>query len=302
MAFRFANSTVKADLSSRINTQRNRINVLQERLTSGKRINRPSDDPSGASAVIRLRTSQNEIEQFKRSADFSNQRLTATDDSLSSYENVLQRVRTLTAQGLSDTTTQQGKNSIATEIEALRGRILNVANSKYGDEYLYGGSRQNSPPFDPTTAAPNATPANPQYIQIEPGANAIAVGVTAETVFSDATSNIFTDLNNAVLALRGTGDPVADRATLETTMSRLATYNDLATIAHAKVGANMNITTIAQERLGSDSLSFDERINNIEGDNFAESAIDLAETQSALEATLQMAANTGRRSLFDYLG
>lgn len=288
-------------LSSRINTQRSRLNILQERISTGKRINRPSDDPGGAEMVLNLRTSLKEIEQFGRSAQTANHKLTAADDALSGFENLVERVRTLVAQGLSDTTTQEARNSLATEIESLRERILNLANSKYGDEYLFGGTRQNAPPFDPTTAAPNATPAVPQHIQIEPGANAIAAGVTAETIFSDAASTIFTDLTNAANALRGTGDTNVDRVTLQNTMTRLGIYADLATVAHARVGANMNSSELALERLTSVSLSLEERAASIENADFAETALALADTERSLEATLQVAGR-GRRSLFDYLG
>lgn len=301
MAFRVADSTSRNTNVERINTQRARLSVLQERITSGKRINRPSDDPSGAAAVIRLKTNQSEIEQFKRSANFANQRLTAADDVLGGYENILERVKTLVSQGLSDTATQTAKNALATEIEAMRGRILNVANTKYEDEYLFGGSRQAAPPFDPTTSAPNPNPSAPQYIQIEPGANAIPVGVTSDTVFRDGTSDIFTDLNNAITALRGTGNPATDRTALENSFSRLETYRNLVSVAHSQVGGNMNITEMAQSRLSEDSLSYGARIDSIEGDDFAASAVELAETQSALEATLQIVAK-GRRSLFDFLG
>jgi flagellar hook-associated protein 3 FlgL len=296
-----ADNAVKTNFTSRINSHRARLSVLQERIATGKRINRPSDDPSGASAVIKLRTSQTEIEQFKRSAAFANQRLTGADDSLNSYENILERVRTLVAQGMSDISTPEAKNALASEIDALRGRILNIANSKYGDDYLFGGSRQNAPPFDPSTAAPSLVPANPQYVQIEPGANALAVGVTAEAVFSDATATIFEDLTTAVTALRGTGDPTADRASLGATMSRLSVYRNLVSVGHAQVGSSMNITEMAQSRLNDDFLSFQERIGSIENDDFASTAVALGETQSALEATLQVAANTGKKTLFDYL-
>lgn len=301
MAYRVADSTSRNTNTERINTQRSRLSAIQERIASGKRINRPSDDPSGAAAVIRLKTSQTEIEQFKRSADFAGQRLTAADDALSGYQNILEHVKTLVSQGLSDTASQSAKNALATEIEALRGRILNVANTKYEDEYLFGGSRQNAPPFDPTTAAPNPNPAAPQFIQIEPGANAIAVGITAETVFSDANANIFTDLTNAISALRGTGNPTTDRTTLENSFARLETYKNLVAVAHSQIGGNMNITDMAKSRLTEDSLSYAERIDAIEGDDFAASALELAETQNALEGTLKMIAQ-GRRSLFDFLG
>lgn len=274
---------------------------MQERLASGKRINRPSDDPAGAEAVINLKTSIEQIEQFQRSATAAGQRLTAADDTLSGYEHILERIRVLVSQGLSDTTTQESRDIIATEVETLRGRILDLANSKYGDDYLFGGTRQGSPPFDPNTGVPSAIPSNAQYLQIEPGANAIAVGITGESFLTDSTSDIFTDLDSALAALRGTGNPTADHTTLQNTFSRLDVYSDLVGNAHARVGANLNITEFSQERLNTDHLSLEERSAEIEGADFADTAIELTQQQQALDATLQVVAR-GRRSLFDFLG
>lgn len=301
MTFRVSDSNTNSNFISRINTQRSQLSILQERLATGKRINRPSDDPNGAEVVINIRTSQKQIEQFQRNASVAGQKLTAADDTLGNYETIIDRLKTLVTQGLNGTATQPAKNALATEIEALRERVLNVANSQYNGEYLFGGSRQNSPPFDPTTAAPNANPAAAQYVSIEPGANAIAVGVTAESVFSDSTSDIFTDLTNAINALRGTGDETADRTTLENTFARLSDYADLAGIAHSKIGANMNITDLAKERLSSDFLSLNDRATDIEGADFADTAVRLTQSQQTLDATLSVIAN-GRRSLFDFLG
>ncbi len=301
MNIRVADSTSSTDFTSRINTQRSRLSVLQERLATGKRINRPSDDPSGAEIVLNLRTSQAAIEQFQRNAQAASQKLTAADDTLSGYENILERVRTLVAQGLSDTGTQPSRNAAAIEIESLRSRILSVANAKNGDEYVFGGTRQNVPPFDPATAVPANTPTSAQFVQVEPGANAIASGVTAETVFGDSTSTIFADLTNAVNALRGTGNPAADRTTLENTMSRLSVYGDLVNTAHATIGANMNAADIVIDNLTTNFLSLNERASAIENADFAETAVGLADAERALEATLQVAAR-GRRSLFDFLG
>lgn len=301
MNYRVTDSFSSANTGARINKQQNLLSVLQERLSSGKRINRPSDDPSGAEIVLKLRTSQTEIEQFSRNAAASNHKLTAADDTLSSYANVLDRLKTLVTQGLSDTTTQPARVALAAEIQTLRDRVLNTANSKYGEDYIFGGTRQNAPPFDPTTSIPANSPTNPQYVQIEPGTNAIAVGVTAETVFADSTSNIFTDLDAAIAALRGTGNPATDRTTLQNTVSRLKVYSDSAAVAQAKIGANTNITEIAQSRLSGDLLSLDQRANDIEGADFADTVVKLTAAQNALEATLQVAAK-GRRSLFDFLG
>ena len=301
MNIRVADSSSSNNFTSRINAQRNRLNILQERLATGKRINRPSDDPSGTEIVLNLRTSQTQIEQFQRSAEAVSQKLTAADDTLSGYENILDRVRTLVSQGMTGTATQQVKNAVATEIESLRSRLLSIANTKNGDQYVFGGTRQNAPPYDPTTGVPANTPASVQFVQIEPGANAVASGVTAETVFGDSNSTIFNDLTNAVNALRGTGNQAADDLTLQNTMNRLIVYSDLAATAHATIGANMNAAEVAYDSLTSSFLSLDERASAIENADFAETAVGLADAERALEATLQVAAR-GRRSLFDFLG
>ena len=301
MNYRITNQTSSNDLISRINSQRSRLNTLQEQITSGKRINRPSDDPGGSEVVLRLRASQTEITQFQRNAQAASQKLTSTDNSLSGYQAALDRARTLVTQGLGDTASQDAKNALATELDSLRSRMLTIANTKNDDGYVFGGTRQTAPPYDPATAAPAATPTSPQFIQVEPGANAIAVGVTADTVFGDATSTVFADLTNAVAALRGTGDPVADRATLQNANARLGVYSGLANNATAVIGANMNSTDTAIETLTTSFQSLDQRASDLEQINFAETAVKLTDSQNALDASLQVAAK-GQRSLFDFLG
>ncbi|CAN5415512.1 flagellar hook-associated protein FlgL [soil metagenome] len=301
MSYRVADITSSNDFAFRINTQKGRLSVLQEQITTGKRINRASDDPEGAEILLGLRTSQTEIKQFQRSSQAAAQKLTAADDTLNSYETILERVRTLVTQGLSDTTTQDSKNALATELETLRTRILNISNTKNNGEYLFGGTRQDAAPFDPSTSAPAASATTSQFVQIEPGANAIKVGVTADTIFSDATSTIFTDLTAGIAALRGTGNAATDRTTLENTSLRLGVYTELENNARAIVGANMNAADIAKDNLSANFLSFDDRANDIEGTDFAATAVALTDAQRALDATLQVAAK-GRRSLFDFLG
>lgn len=301
MNFRVSDASSASGTASRINSQRMRLSMLQEQLATGKRINRGSDDPSGMEMVLSLRTSQAEIEQFERNAQTANQKLVAADDALNSYQSVLDRVRVLVTQGLSDTSTQAAKNALATEIEVLRSRILNAANFSNNGEYLFGGIRQTEPPFDPITAVPSTITTTAQYIQIEPGSGAIPVGVTADTIFSDATATIFEDIDAAVTALRGTGDPVVDRANLDAANSRLSVYAGLANTARALIGANMNAAEIARDTLAQNFLNLDERANEIEGVDFAEAAIGVADAERALEATLQLAARS-RRTLFDFLG
>lgn len=300
MPFRITEAATSAMYSARITASRQQLAVAQERVSSGKRINRPSDDPLGAASVIRLRTSQAEIEQFKRNAAAAGDSLQFADGALNDYELLLDRARALVTQGASDTTSADARKIIATELEGLSARILSVANSRSDDTYIFGGTRQDASPFD-ATGAPTASPSSKAFVQIEPNAPPLASGVTSESVFADVNGNIFGALAATAAALRGTGDAAADRATLNSAPGRLASFSDLASVARAQLGASLQNVEAAGERMGRNYLALEESAGRIEGADLAESALQLAQSQQALEATLQASANTGRRSLLDFL-
>ncbi|NNE65151.1 MAG: hypothetical protein HKN33_01180 [Pyrinomonadaceae bacterium] len=301
MPYRVPTSRIPNTMIERINETRHRLSVLQEQISTGKRINRPSDDPIGAELVINLRTSRAEIAHFQKIAVTATQKLTAADNAFNNYQSNLDRVKSLLSAGLSDLTGQTSRDALANELEALKNGVISFANTRNGNEFLFGGTRQTVPPFDPVTGVPSAQPATAQFVQIEPGTNAMAVGVTAESFLTEGGVTITEDFDLAIAALRGTGDPVADQAALENAMTRMSVYQDLAAERRSTIGVNMNSVDKARERLSTVDLSVLESISNAEDADFAEAALALTDTQTTLEAILAITAR-GQRSLIDYLG
>ncbi|MDQ3820435.1 MAG: hypothetical protein M3362_22525, partial [Acidobacteriota bacterium] len=103
-------------------------------------------------------------------------------------------------------------------------------------------------------------------------------------------------------ALRGTGNAAADKATITAGLDRLVEFADLASSARTNIGVGVNRADAAEERLSAASIAYEASAERIEGTDFVASALALTNSQNALNATLQAAANTGRRSLIDYLG
>lgn len=302
MPFRVTDANTSATLAANISRNRQLITVAQEQLSGGKRINRPSDDPSGAGAVLRLRTSQAMLDQFRQSATDVKDGLLIADNSLESYEQSLDRARALLTEGASDTTSASARESIATEIDGLRAQILSTANLRSNDQYVFGGTRQDAPPFDPTTESPAATTASARVVQVEPDAAPIVAGVTAETVFSDATGTVLQTLTDVAAALRGTGDAAADQATILNGLDRLGSFTNLAEVARVKVGNGISAATTADERLNQLSLSYQQSADKIEGTDFVATAFEMTSAQNALNASLQASSLAGRKSLIDFLG
>lgn len=301
MPFRVTDAGANAKLTAQITAATQRISTAQEQISTGKRINRPSDDPASAEVVLRLRTSQTVVEQFNRNAGAAKDALLAADGVLEVYQQALDRARALLSQGASDTTSAAGKQTIAAEIDGIRERLLALANTRYDEGYLFGGTRQSAPPYN-TTGVPAATPASPQLIQIDPDGSPVTTGIPAETVFSDANGTIFAALTAAATALRGTGNAAADQTTVLTQLDRVTAFTDLAGVGRTIIGASLRRVEAAGSRLEQSSLSLEEAAQRLETADFAGAAVKLSESGRALDAILQTAAQIGRRSLIDLIG
>jgi len=302
MSFRVTDSAQSHALAARIAQGRSRASVAQEHLTSGKRINRPSDDPSGAGTVSRLRTLQETIDEFRSSAGVAHDRLLTGDSVLESYENTLDRARVLLTQGVTDTTSAESRQTIANEIDSIRTRIISLANTHDDDGYLFGGTRQDAPPVDAATGVLNANPAQPSLVRLERDAPPVQLGSTADKVFSTGSDNIFDTLSRASAALRGaSGDPATDRQTLVTALTSLSALSQTARVAHAVTGASLSQIESISERHTSDYLQLEETISRIESADFAQSAIELTDAQRALEATQRAGATSNQHSFIDFL-
>jgi flagellar hook-associated protein 3 FlgL len=301
MNIRITDSSLSSTLANRVNVNRNALEVAQERVSSGKRINRPSDDPFGAEAVLRLRTSQATLEQFQQNAAAVRDGLLVADAALDSHQQLLDRAKYLLTQGASDTTSAASRYAIASEMDLIRQAMLGIANNSSNGSYVFGGTRQNAAPFD-STGTPAAALTSQQMVQIEPGAAPIAAGVTAENIFTNGANTVFASLANVAAALRGTGNPAADKATILSTLDELTAFSGQATNARTQIGANLNAVDDATNRMDGELLSDKALADKYESADLAEASVQLTQADRAYQATLQATALTNRRSLLDFLG
>ena len=97
-------------------SQQARLNETQLQLSTGKKINRPSDDPSASTQLLKLSTLKSKTEQYNRNIESARNQLQLQESVLSSVTNVLQRVRELTIQANNATQNNESRAAIADEI------------------------------------------------------------------------------------------------------------------------------------------------------------------------------------------
>jgi flagellar hook-associated protein 3 FlgL len=288
-------------LAHRMSISKQRLERAQELITSGKKINVPSDDPFGAEAVLRLNSKISMIERFQQNGATVRDGLQIADGAMESYQQLLDRASTLMAQGGSDSSSATARQAIATELDGIRNQMIAIANLKSSDRFVFGGTRQNAAPFD-ANGNPAATSSTLQLVQIEPDAAPVAAGAKAESIFMNGGNSIFTSLATTAAALRGTGDPVADKAAINQGLDSIGIYSTQATTARSGLGAAMVGVETALSRLESQTLLFKQTVDRFEAADIAQAAIELTQAAQALEATIQASAFSNKGSLMDLIG
>ncbi|PID54189.1 MAG: flagellar hook-associated protein 3 [Micrococcales bacterium] len=132
------------------------------RLSSGKRIQRPSDDPSGVVAAMSLRSDARAQVQFARNGDDGIGWLSVTDNALQQALNELRGAQQSVLQASNHgAMNAQSRQALAAEVRAARDNLLSLANTTYLDRPVFGGATTGSTAFeagtDPATGAYTAT-------------------------------------------------------------------------------------------------------------------------------------------------
>lgn len=143
ITFGMVNSNVQTALQD--NTQR--MNQTMTRLSTGKMITRPSDDPVGTSSALHLRTQLAKQNQYYRNIQDGQGWLSTTETAMSTGNDTFQRVRELAIQGANDTYSAVQRGYLCTEARSLLDETVALANTSYKGDYIFSGTQTQAPPY-----------------------------------------------------------------------------------------------------------------------------------------------------------
>jgi len=118
-----------------------------EKMATQKKINRPSDDPIGMNKVLSLRKSRASVEQYRRNINGCNSWIEITESKLSSVDGLLINAREIAIAQSTATASSETRSISAVVVQQIIDETLSLANSKYGDRYLFSGTRMDEEPF-----------------------------------------------------------------------------------------------------------------------------------------------------------
>ena len=121
---------------------------IQERVSTGKELVRPSDSPELAVNISRIKSTMGQLDAYKNSLSSVNDRLRIEESYLDGAKDVLIKMKQLTLQGSNGTMAGRDREVIALEIDELTSEIKNLANGADANgNFLFAGSRVATAPY-----------------------------------------------------------------------------------------------------------------------------------------------------------
>ena len=296
---RITQRTVSTTLMHGLQSNLTRMQKLQEQLSSGKQISRPSDSPVQTVEAMQFRAGIRRTEQYVRNADDGMALLGTADAALTDALSMTRRVRELVLGGMNATVAVDGRRAIAAELRTLRESLLGVANTRYLDRPVFGGNTLGAHAFDPATGSFVGDQGGISRT-IAPGAQ-VVVSISGTQAFGDDgdPDQVFALVDRLATALE-TGGP-AMQAALDGGLVDLDSSIESMINALGQVGARYNRVETARNAAEGQLLSLTSSLSEAEDIDLPKTIVDLQMQEVAYKAALNATARVVQPSLLDFL-
>ena len=283
-------------------------------MSTGQRVNKPSDDPIAASQAVVVSQAQQQNEQYKTARTFATQKVSLEESVLSQVTTAVTAAHTSLVAAANGTLSDDDRASMATELQGVRDQLLNLANSTDGNgRYIFGGYKTDTPPFNAAGAYNGGSVAISQQVD---ASRSMVIAHTGDQVFNSITSNaipepgggtsqtnVFSMLDDAIAALKVpvSGNEAAQavsQAALDKANRGLTnSLNNVSTV-RAQLGTQLQELTNLDE-LGDDrSLSLKTQMSDLVDVDWNSVISSYTMQQTALQASYKTFSDVQGMSLF----
>jgi flagellar hook-associated protein 3 FlgL len=296
---RITEGMMAGDFLYTINKNRAQINKLEIDLASGKRLQKVSDDPTAADAVLRLNAGIDRNDQYQKNVTDGQGVLAQTGSSLDDMGSLLQEVQSIVVQAKDgDQTSVMG--SLAERVDQLLNEAVSLANSKFNGKFIFGGTQTTAQPYTlVTNPGPPATQSvayagNAEIIHYPTGESLVQqVSVPGSEAFGGTA--LFNSLIRVRDTLRAGQTPSTDDA------NAVAAALDTVTQTASKAGSlsqSLDNTTV---HLTNQKTQLQVLLSAEQDTDVAEASLNLKQAQTMLDAALASGAQILPKSLLDFL-
>jgi len=279
---------------------RAKLDKLQETVALGSNINRPSDDPIGSSLLLSVGDQIKAGDYYASNITKANTFLQVTSTALQGMADNMRLAKQLVATISNGTNDPLIKANVVSQLTTLKQQVVDMGNTKMGNQYLFGGANGQKP-FDAATAAYSG---DETVLQIEisqsatqqinlPG-NQLLTG--DGTTHPYGTTNILQTFDNLITAVN------ANNVTnIKAEEQNLENGADQITKAHTDVSSWVTRLDSTSKMNTNSKNTMQTIVGNMQNVDYAKLAVELQQQQTAFQASLSATAKVTQLSLLDFM-
>jgi len=284
-----------------------RVDRAQLEVSSGKRIFTASDEPDGISALLTTRSEIDANDQLKNNLGRTKAEVDAAENGLQQGIKILERARTLAAQGKNGFNVDSTWTALALEAGDLTQQLLNVSNLAVEGRYIFAGNSDGTQPFDydPSLEAVTSYAGSAATRQsLFPGGNPFGTARAGDQIFDNAGVDVNGISKSAFAAIKSLRDALTakDETALTAALQAIETSAKNISGDLSFYGATQRRVTEAVTAAGSTSLRLTTQLTRLEDADLTQSILEMQQAQFQLQSAFQVRGQRPRQSLFDYLG
>jgi flagellar hook-associated protein 3 FlgL len=302
---RVTNQTILRNSITSLQRNLQGVERSREDISSGLRLRRMSDDPTSGSEVVRIGSSMRAIEQFRRNIKIGTAKVDTEEGALNNLTNTLSRGIELAIAQASGTATPATRLSVKAEVDSLISYAVSLGNTRFGDDYLFAGTRGGEAPFrNPPGPGGDfralldggGSPVDPSgSIPVEIGdGRFVTPNHTGTEVFLD--TNALKSLYDLSEAL-GADDVPGIAASID---ALRGSVSDVQTLV-ARQGARANDLLVAEDTLGSLELTLQSFRSDLRDTEIDKAMVELVGRQTLYQAAMSATSRVLGLSLANYL-
>jgi flagellar hook-associated protein 3 FlgL len=268
------------------------LHTKEEQAVSGKRINRPSDDPGVITEVHRLYDTIEDLGVYQKNAGFASDLLNEMDTALSGVHDILVRAREIATAMSSGSYTAADRANTAPEVQELYNNLLTLANTNTNGRYVFAGDNYQNAAFSAAgvygglNTTPSTRVGENQWVQ---------TGYDGSQVFQ-GNVDLFATLSTMVTDLQ-TNNVVG----IQNAIASIDTGTDQISLWRAAVGAEVNGSDDAAATGESIGSMLSVRLDSLVNIDQSEVYLDLSDLRTTYESTLRVSATSSQTTLFSLL-
>ncbi|MGE4417049.1 MAG: flagellar hook-associated protein FlgL [Marinobacterium sp.] len=281
-----------------ISEANSRLYKLQQQLSTGKKLQQPSDDPLATTQIMKFDRVIARTEQFRENISVSERRLSYEETTVASVVTSLQRVQEIAIRGNSGAMSDNDRQILAGELDGILDHVKGLLNTQDAQgEYMFAGYRGDTEPY-----VLNAGDTAYEY-QGDSGERFLDIGENStiqstdpgSAIFGDSTDNVLNQILDLKTALESGTDPSAASQGVNGWYENIVSQQ-------AQLGSRLRVLEDQEMNL-TDLKTFTESTRSLFADtDYYEAISQLSLESTALQAAYQSFGKVQQMSLFNYVG